>query len=382
MAEQETWKWQETGTAWRGVGIYHVTLVVPSREGLLGRLVIPESDPKQAVVERTEMGDKITEEALRINHYYPEIKVIQHCLMPDHLHIIYYVTKPMTQSINNVIRSLWQGVKKIGRAYSPLIYPELNSGLTDGEEMANKDVYPELNSGLTNEGDIACHAIYPESNSGLMDEGEQGGKAGDKNGGFPFPIFTERPFVRPMSHKGQLQTMIRYVQMNPQRLATKRLMPGYFRVQRDIEIAGQKYSGVGNIGILQAEKFSPVHVRRIWVEDAEQHGDATRLREYMNGCVLAARKGVVMVSPFISPKEKEVLEVLLREKHTIIYIAENGFGEYFKPAEGLFEAVAEGRMLILSPWLHDPDKPHVTRAECVAMNKMAEEICEALNKPE
>ena len=58
MAEQETWKWQETGTAWRGVGIYHVTLVVPSRESLLGRLVIPESDPKQAVVERTEMGKR------------------------------------------------------------------------------------------------------------------------------------------------------------------------------------------------------------------------------------------------------------------------------------------------------------------------------------
>lgn len=362
MAEQETWKWQETGTAWRGVGIYHVTLVVPSRESLLGRLVIPESDPKQAVVERTEMGDRLVDELVNLHNYYPETRILQYCLMPDHLHIIYYVTKPMTQSINNVIRSLWQGVKKIGRAYSPLIYPELNSGLTDGEEMANKDVYPELNSGL-------------------MDGEGMANNAREGNGGFPFPIFTERPFVRPMSHKGQLQTMIRYVQMNPQRLATKRLMPGYFRVQRDIEIAGQKYSGIGNIGILQAEKFSPVHVRRIWVEDAEQHGEATRLREYMNGCVLAARKGVVMVSPFISPKEKEVLEVLLREKHTIIYIAENGFGEYFKPAEGLFEAVAEGRMLILSPWQHDPDKPHVTRAECVAMNKMAEEICEALNKP-
>ena len=116
MAEQEAWKWQQKGTAWRGIGIYHVTLVVPSREALLGRLVIPENNPKQAVVERTELGNRITEEALRINHYYPEIKVIQHCLMPDHLHIIYYVTKPMTQSINNVIRSLWQGFKKIGRA--------------------------------------------------------------------------------------------------------------------------------------------------------------------------------------------------------------------------------------------------------------------------
>ncbi len=73
---------------------------------------------------------------------------------------------------------------------------------------------------------------------------------------------------------------------------------------------------------------------------------------------------------------------MLREKHTIIYIADNGFGEYYKPAEGLFEAVADGRMLILSPWQHDPDKPHVTRAECVAMNKMAKEICEAMSNPE
>ena len=343
MAEQKTWKWQERGTAWRGVGIYHVTLVVPSREALLGRLVIPKNDPRQAMVERTELGDKLVDELVNLHTYYPETRILQYCLMPDHLHAIIYVIRPMDKTFNTVVRGFWQGAKKLGRTIP-------------------SSISPELYSGLTNEGDTTCHA-------------------GEGNGNFPLPIFTERPFVRPMSHKGQLQTMIHYVQMNPQRLATKRLMPDYFRVQRDIEIAGQKYSGVGNIGILQAERFSPVHVRRIWVEDAEQHGDATRLREYMNGCVVAARKGTVMVSPFISPKEKEVLEVLLREKHAIIYIAENGFGEYYKPAEGLFEAVAERRMLILSPWQHDTDKQHVTRAECVAMNKMAEEICTALSKP-
>lgn len=53
-----------------------------------------------------------------------------------------------------------------------------------------------------------------------------------------------------------------------------------------------------------------------------------------------------------------------------------------------YDAVAAGRMLILSPWQHDPDKRHVTRAECVAMNGMAEEIssvastkiCNIINK--
>lgn len=336
MNENNHWHWQEPGKAWKGVGIYHVTLTVPSREPLLGTLVIPDNDPMQARIERTELGDKITEEALRINHYYPEIRVIQHCLMPDHLHVIYYVTKPIATGIKTVVRGLWQGVKKIGRAYTsnetPSVSPELNSGTMNGE--------------------------------------------------YSFPIFTEMPFIRPLSRSGQLQAMIRYVQMNPQRLATRRLMPGFFRVQEGIEIAGRKYSGVGNIALLYAERYAPVHVRSIWVKDLEQHGDNAKLREYMNGCVLAARQGTVMVSPFISQYEKAVQEMLLKEEHPFILLADNGFRDYYKPADGIFDAVAAGRVLILSPWEYDAQKKHVSRAECVAMNKMAEEICTQAVYPE
>ena len=116
------------------------------------------------------------------------------------------------------------------------------------------------------------------------------------------------------------------------------------------------------------------------VEEAE-HGDNKRLRDYMNGCVIDARNGTVMVSPFISQQEKAVMDVLIKEKHPIIYIADNGFGDYYKPGDSLFDAVAEGRVLILSPWEYDAQKRHVTRAECVAMNQMAEEICSSLGSP-
>ena len=177
-----------------------------------------------------------------------------------------------------------------------------------------------------------------------------------------------------MGHRDQLPTTMRYIDMNPQRLATKRLMPGFFRVQEGIEIAGRQYCGIGNVALLEASQYAPVHVRRTMVDEA-MHGDDSRLRDYMNGCVLAARQGAVMVSPFISDKEKEVMAVLLAEKHPIIYIANNGFGDYYKPSDGLFDAVAAGRVLILSPWEYDVQKRHVTRTECVAMNQMAEEIC-------
>jgi hypothetical protein len=187
------------------------------------------------------------------------------------------------------------------------------------------------------------------------------------------PLFTEVPFIRPLSRRGQLQAMMRYVQLNPQRLATKRLMPGFFRVQDGIEIAGRSYSAVGNILLLQAEHYAPVHVRRQLV-DAAALGTTQPLRNYMNGCVVAARQGTVMVSPFISPKEKAVRAVLLAERHPFILLADNGFRDYYKPPHDIFDAVADGRVLILSPWAYNADKRHISRADCMALNAMAEEI--------
>ena len=63
-------------------------------------------------------------------------------------------------------------------------------------------------------------------------------------------------------------------------------------------------------------------------------------------------------------------------------LADNGFGEYYKPSDALFDAVAAGRMLILSPWEYEDKKHHITREECVALNTMAEEICSIEQSPE
>ena len=336
---EEHWQWQEPGTAWRGIGIYHITLTVPSRQPLLGKLVIPDNDPSQARVERTALGNAVIDELYVMCKHYPAIRIFQFCLMPDHLHAVIQVTRVMDTSIRSVIRGYWQGVKKLGRAYTLAVSSELNSEAT--------------NKGATNKG---------VTNQGTTDQGSDG---------WAFPIFTERPFIRPLSRKGQLRAMMHYVQMNPQRLATKRMMPGFFRVQKGIEIAGRSFDGVGNVALLHARQYDVVHVRSIWVKAAER-GDSQQLRDYMNSCVLKARKGVVMVSPFISPDEKRVQNVLLEEKLSFILLADNGFRDYYKPTDALFEACAEGRVLILSPWQYDADKRHITRNDCVALNEMAE----------
>ena len=359
MAVQEKWQWQEPGEAWKGVGLYHITLTISSRQPLLGTLSIPEHDPTMARVIRTALGNALVNCLLGIPRYHPEVQVLHFCLMPDHLHAVLYVRRTMEKGIGTLVRGFWQASKKLGRARMAWA------------AMGSSSVPPNAIRGNSQEGqesDLREETARLEAFSATLRE-QLGNEVY-----YRLPaVFTEMPFIRPMGRRTQLPNTIRYIDMNPQRLATKRLKPGFFRVQHGIEINGRSYDGVGNTTLLMAERIEAVHVRRAMVQEAERDNDKP-LRDYMNGCVLAARQGAVMVSPFISPQEKQVMEVLQREWLPFILLTDNGFREYYKPTDVLFDACAAGRVLLLSPWEYDAGKHHISREDCKALNIMAEEI--------
>ena len=407
MAEQEKWKWQEPGTTWKGVGLYHVTLTIPDRRPLLGRLEVPDDNPDKAVVRRTALGNALVDSLLDIPHYHPEVQVLHFCLMPDHLHAVLYVRQTMPTGIRGVVRGFWQGAKKLGRAWtaaSSAAAPNYIRGNYQGGQRYNQGKPGNYQGGQR------CNQGKPGNYQGELGSSQEGQGSGLKGQRYNqeglrgnslreettqletsaaslrervgeesycqlSPVFTEMPFIRPMGHNTQLPNTIRYIDMNPQRLATKRQKPGFFCVQRNIVIGGRSYDGVGNTMLLMAEKMAVVHVRSALVKAAER-GDAEALRNYKNSCVLAARKGAVMVSPFISPHEKQVMQVLLDEQWPFICLTDNGFRDYYKPSDALFDACAAGRVLILSPWQYDAAKRHISRADCVALNNMAEEIAQ------
>jgi hypothetical protein len=369
MAEQEKWQWQEPGRAWKGVGLYHITLTIPDRQPLLGTLDIPEGDPTKTLVRRTPLGNALVDCLLDIPNHHPEVQVIHFCLMPDHLHAVLYVRRTMPTGIKGMVRGFWQGVKKLGRAYS-VIPNDIWGNRQEGAIITN-DIRGNRQEGMRGLQEAT-------RNLEAFAEGLKGQMGDEAYYNLP-SVFTEMPFIRPMGRRTQLPNTIRYIDMNPQRLATKRLMPGFFRVQKGIEIGGRSFDGVGNVTLLNAEHYDVVHVRSIWVKAAE-HGDSQNLRDYMNSRVIKARKGVVMVSPFISHQEKQVMQVLINEEHPFILLADNGFRDYYKPSDALFDACAAGRVLILSPWAYDAGKRKISRAECVELNEMAEEICNQLER--
>ena len=368
MAEQEKWKWQEPGTTWKGIGLYHITLTITDRQPLLGTLTITNNDPTTAKILRTPLGNALVDCLLSIPHHHPEVQVLHFCLMPDHLHAILYVRHTMSTGISALVRGFWQAAKKLGRA-STITPASSISPASIALNAIQRNIQKEhMDIPSLREHTERLEAISETMRKQMGDEAY-----------YQLPsVFTEMPFIRPMGHNTQLPNTIRYIDMNPQRLATKRLKPGFFRVQRDITIGNRNYDGVGNTTILSGGHFEPVHVRQEMVKAAE-HGENLTLRNYMNSCVLKARQGVVMVSPFISTQEKQVMQVLLREQRPFILLVDNGFRDYYKPSDILFDACASGRLLILSPWSYDASKRHITREECVALNAIAEEICHHLS---
>ena len=310
------WQWQEKGNSWRGVGIYHVTasaMIRHPQKAAFGELKwqVVDGQIDGAYVEWSPLGQSLWDCIQQIPVRHPQVQIVAARIMPDHLHMVLYVTEQTDLSIREIIRGWVQGCRKSAKA---------------------------------------C---------GLQEE-----------------VFSDRPFIRVMSCRGQLQTMAEYVKRNPERMAIRLAYPEYFYIQRNIAIAGQQYAAVGNLTLLYEPELVAVHVHKEWVLDAKR-GDNQRLRDYKNDCILRARQGTVLVSPFISPDEAAVRDVALREGLPVIYILDNGMPDSvkYKPPGSLIEAIAAGRLLLLSPWPHHvPNKGRCTRAECTAMNAMAETI--------
>lgn len=190
MAEQEHWQWQEPGGAWKGAGLYHVTLTVTDRQPVLGRLAMPEGVPVRARVVRTPLGDALVDCLMSIPRHHAEVQVLHFCLMPDHLHAVLYVRHTMPKGIRTVVRGFWQAAKKLGRACSQTGAAVVPSRAGASFVVPN-DIREELKEGsrrLEDAAETLCSKMGEEAYYQLE------------------PFFEEMPFIRPMARYSQLQT--------------------------------------------------------------------------------------------------------------------------------------------------------------------------------
>lgn len=332
---------------YHGRGIYLITLCTEGRLPVLGKLT--GATPAEASIEPTPLGREVLrcwEQIPAIQRQLAEqkaaktgqpcerdITLLDRQLMPDHFHGILFVRKEMDIALGNVIRGFMIGCTKAYNGLSP--------------QLCGAPDLPPTTAALPPQ--VECSAYSRDESSGPA----------------PRPLWEKGYHDRLLLHEGQLQNMIAYVRDNPRRLMLRRQHRDLFIVQRNVRFAQWCFSAIGQVRLLDAPLMA-VHVRRYFTDEQR--------RNYMNGCILAARRGAVLVSPFISEHEKRVRDEAFREGLFCIQLCIEPFTDYHKPAGELVEHCSNGHLLLLTLSTGVPQERRISRDECSALNALAESM--------
>lgn len=174
--------------------------------------------------------------------------------------------------------------------------------------------------------------------------------------------------------RGSLKAYTHYLCDNPRRYCIKKANPDVFRRINQLTHprlpSGQNWSGFGNLFLLDRPEMLNVRVSRTATQ--------AEIKGLCNDIAKQSSSGVVVVSPFISPGEKEIAKAVLdADAGSVIIMKPDGFPEYFKPKGRYFDLCNEGRLLILSSFPDEGRPAELTREKCLAMNNWCEHIAQA-----
>ncbi len=163
-----------------------------------------------------------------------------------------------------------------------------------------------------------------------------------------------------------------YIHDNPRRYCVRRANPELFtrvnRLDSGRLPAGADWAGYGNLFLLDKPELMPVQISRS-VSPQE-------LAERREEALEQAWRGRVMVSPFISPGEKEIAHAIMEQEYgSLVLIKTEGFSPLYKPPGRYFDLCAQGRLLVLSPFTHTGRKETLTRERCLQLNRWVAEMC-------
>ena len=309
--------------------MYMVTMVTEGRRPLFGKVTgrseAAEGSPEAPRIELTELGRRVEACWHEIAVRYPQIEVVALQMMPDHLHGILFVREHLERPLGKVLLGFKQGCNK---AFRELV----QSVAVIQQQTQQQQTKPSRYHGL----------LFA-------------------------PGFCDKLLLR----QGQLQRWLDYLKDNPRRLLMKRERPDLFRVQRNLVVAGQSFSAIGNRFLLERPLLVQVQCSRSLTEE--------QIEAKISKCLALARSGAVLVSPCISKGEKQVMRAAFMEGLPLIILQENGFTDLAKPGGQRMQACQRGQLLLLAPWQHHNEHLTIRRGQCLALNEMAKQICDKLS---
>lgn len=209
------------GHDYRSRCIYHITMKKAPGAPAFGCLggAFPDS-----FIVRSRLGLIVEEEIRRIALLNGALRVLQYCIMPDHVHLLLFVTAPVDNHLGSYI----------GRM-----------------KVLARQRYRE---------ETGCDS----------------------------PLFEDDFYDCILYRSRSLDVIYRYIRQNPYRLAVRRERPEFFRRVNKLDIAGRTYQGYGNFQLLDCPFKEQVVVHRAYTPEVRRRHRQQWLYTASNGGVLVS----------------------------------------------------------------------------------------------
>lgn len=390
---------------YRSRRLYLITMAVSPRWPLLGTLASSEDtctadDTLEAHIELSPLGEAVLSAWQQIPYVYPQVSIVQHVIMPDHIHGILYVREDTTFHLGQVIKGFKTGCNKSLRllveearkahlqsqnnadgAISPAVaaVPSVSAAVPSVSAAAPGIVVavPGVSAAVPGvvvspfQRLLLSWAATLSQHTRKEQPREQQTKGGQPATGLH--LWEKGYNDKILFNYSTLDKWKAYLSDNPRRLAIRRLHPDYFRVRFGITVAGRQYAAIGNRMLLRHPEIIQVQLSRHFTDD--------ELSVRVEALLRQARHGAVLISPAISKGEQMVMRRAMDENLPLIFITPWGFNTFSKPGHQYYEACAAGRFLMLAPWEHHNHRIPLTREMCLQLNAMAAEIAAAHSSP-
>lgn len=323
-----------------------ITMVIEGRKPLFGTIV-GHANGQQGTndtphIMLSDLGQRVLEnEVPKIHRFYPEVEVWQVAMMPDHIHLLLWVSQalPKGKHLGMVIRGFKTGC-------SQAWWQLQDEAALSGKAPSTTATVPKVPAVVPKASPLGKRPVLYESG------------------------YHDRIINKP----GMLENIKRYMAENPLRACIRRECPQLMQRQLHLWIGGREYAAFGNLFLLKY----PIKEQVFFHRKDPKTGQPTELTDDYHKkhdrLLRIAEEGTVLVTPGISRGEAIVVDDAIEAHLPLILLQKEPIGEYWKPAKSRFYACAAGHLLILAPWVIDGSSDYATFHQ---LNDYAREICEA-----
>ena len=401
-----------------GLQFFFVTLASAERRAVFSRLVSEGGRP-----ELSDIGELVRAALRAVHRVWPAVTVSDYVIMPDHLHFLLIVNYDCDKSIgplfiahrvaDAVEMAVARGLERTGalapappatppsiatqpssattRAPAPPATPQslatrLSSAATRAPAKLAEQRVAEM-VGLLKASVEAANVVAAAGGLAVEKGLHFGAIVGGAGARAPVRsvVFARDCYIELSFDARQLKAIRHYIKLNPARALWKFRHPDLFLCHRAIKarrlapLEPLSFDGIGALPLLGSPFL--FHVRLTLKKTVAEHDAA------IEEIVEKARHGMVPVSGFISPGEKEALRRLKAEPRArFIKLLPYTLPARYDPSAEDSREIAAGRLLILScfrdtPGIssldmkHNRAAAHRFRQNCLAMNDIAARLC-------